>query len=114
MRGKVHAPSAKRYSLGLQPQTLLKRGVATQLNLPSRPQYAMPLQSRKPMKDLRIFVGYSSWVPGQLESEVARGDWTLAPTTSSAVFDDKPERRWRDLSPAANGQRALNASGANG
>ena len=48
----------------------------------------------KPMQGLRIFAGYSGWAPGQLEAEIARGDWTLAPAEASAIFDGKSERPW--------------------
>jgi putative transcriptional regulator len=48
----------------------------------------------KPMEGLRIFIGYSGWGPGQLEAEIARGDWTLAPAEASAIFDGKPEHPW--------------------
>ena len=48
----------------------------------------------KPMEGLRIFIGYSGWASGQLEAEIARGDWTLAPAEASAIFDGKSERPW--------------------
>ena len=48
----------------------------------------------KPMEGLRIFIGYSGWAPGQLEAEIARSDWTLAPAEASAIFDGKSERPW--------------------
>jgi putative transcriptional regulator len=48
----------------------------------------------KPMEGLRIFVGYSGWSAGQLEAEIARGDWTLAPAEIGAIFDGKSERPW--------------------
>ena len=48
----------------------------------------------KPVEGLRIFIGYSSWGTGQLEAEIARGDWTLAPATSYAIFDGKSEHPW--------------------
>jgi putative transcriptional regulator len=48
----------------------------------------------KPMQGLRIFIGYSGWGPGQLEAEIARGHWALAPAEASAIFDGKPERPW--------------------
>ena len=48
----------------------------------------------KPMEGLRIFAGYSGWAPGQLENEIARGDWTLAPAEASTIFDSKSERPW--------------------
>jgi putative transcriptional regulator len=52
------------------------------------------LDRDKPMEGLRIFIGYSGWGPGQLEAEIARGDWTLAPAEASAIFDGKSERPW--------------------
>jgi putative transcriptional regulator len=48
----------------------------------------------KPMDGLRIFVGHSSWAPSQLEAEIARGDWTLAPPETDAIFDGKSKHPW--------------------
>jgi putative transcriptional regulator len=48
----------------------------------------------KPMEGIRIFIGHSGWARGQLENEIARGDWTLAPADASAIFDRKSERPW--------------------
>jgi putative transcriptional regulator len=52
------------------------------------------LAREKPMEGLRIFIGYSGWGPGQLQAEVARGDWTLAPAEKGALFDRKSEHPW--------------------
>jgi putative transcriptional regulator len=48
----------------------------------------------KPLDGLRIFVGHSGWGPGQLEAEIARGDWTLQRATSDAIFNSKSEHTW--------------------
>ncbi len=48
----------------------------------------------KPMDGLRIFVGHSGWAPGQLEAEIGRGDWTLAPADKDAIFNSKSEHLW--------------------
>ncbi len=48
----------------------------------------------KPMDGLRIFVGHSGWAPGQLEAEIARGDWTLKRADSDAIFNGKSEHPW--------------------
>ena len=53
----------------------------------------------KPMQGLRIFIGYSGWGPGQLEGEIARGDWTLKPATAEAIFSGKAERPWPEEAP---------------
>jgi putative transcriptional regulator len=52
------------------------------------------LSREKPMESLRIFLGYSGWAPGQLEAEIARGDWSLAPAEASVIFDRKSEHPW--------------------
>jgi putative transcriptional regulator len=52
------------------------------------------LGREKPMEGLRIFVGHSGWGPGQLQAEIARGDWTLAPAETGAIFDGKSEHPW--------------------
>jgi len=51
------------------------------------------LGREKPMEGLRIFVGHSGWAPGQLEAEIARGDWTLGRVESEAIFS-KAEHPW--------------------
>jgi len=52
------------------------------------------LDRDKPMDGLRIYVGHSGWAPGQLEAEIARGDWTLAPAEADTVFNGKTEHTW--------------------
>jgi putative transcriptional regulator len=54
----------------------------------------------KPMEGLRIFIGHAGWGPGQLEAEIARGDWSLKHAEADAVFNGKPEHPW----PAAPAQ----------
>ena len=49
-----------------------------------------------PMQGLRIFVGYSGWSRGQLEAEIARGDWTLAAADAETLFGNANERPWPD------------------
>ena len=48
----------------------------------------------QPMEGLRIFVGFSGWARGQLEAEIARGAWTLAPADASTIFDYKSQQPW--------------------
>jgi putative transcriptional regulator len=52
------------------------------------------LDRDKPMDGLRIFIGHSGWAPGQLQAEIARGDWTLAPAESDRIFNGKSDRPW--------------------
>ncbi|QJR15872.1 YqgE/AlgH family protein [Usitatibacter palustris] len=53
--------------------------------------------NRERAVDVRVLLGYASWAPGQLEAEVARGDWQLLPADAATIFDSNPETMWRDL-----------------
>ena len=59
----------------------------------------------KPMDGLRIFAGYAGWAPGQLEAEIARGDWTLSPAKADTIFEKKPEHPWPDRESPDKGKR---------
>jgi putative transcriptional regulator len=52
------------------------------------------LDRDKPMDGLRIYIGHSGWAPGQLETEIARKDWTLEHAEPAAIFDGKSRRPW--------------------
>ena len=63
------------------------------------------LGREKPMESLRIFIGYSGWGPGQLEREIARGDWTLAPADAGAIFEGRSEHPWPEKQAPDVGRR---------
>lgn len=43
---------------------------------------------------VRAYAGYAGWGAGQLDAEVARGDWLIGPADSKAIFDDPPREMW--------------------
>jgi len=45
----------------------------------------------------RAYAGYAGWAPNQLATEVARGDWIIAPAESDFVFDDALPELWEKL-----------------
>jgi putative transcriptional regulator len=47
--------------------------------------------------ELRAYVGYAGWAPGQLAEEIARGDWLVAPGDAASVFTDEPATLWQTL-----------------
>lgn len=47
-----------------------------------------------PPQDLRLFVGFAGWSPGQLEAEIERNDWIVAPFDARFVFSPDPESVW--------------------
>jgi putative transcriptional regulator len=60
---------------------------------------ALSRAAKEPPGDLRfrLFAGYAGWAAGQLEAEIARGDWTVAPGDVEQVFAPAPERVWKAL-----------------
>jgi putative transcriptional regulator len=57
----------------------------------------------KPMDGLRVFVGHAGWGPGQLQAEIARGDWSLERAAPEAIFHNKSEHAWPAPSAPKNG-----------
>ena len=48
-----------------------------------------------PHSKLVIF-GYAGWAPGQLENEMARGDWFIAADDPHLLFDEDRDKVWDD------------------
>lgn len=46
--------------------------------------------------DMRLFVGYSGWSPGQLERELEEGSWIVSNMSEDLLFDVKPENVWKE------------------
>lgn len=42
----------------------------------------------------KLFLGHSSWGPGQLEKEIDRGDWLLQDTTPDFIFNVPEKYMW--------------------
>lgn len=55
------------------------------------------LRRDAPTKDLRVFRGYAGWAAGQLEAEIARGDWHVLKADPEVVFSTAPEKLWREM-----------------
>lgn len=64
------------------------------------------LDGDKPADGLRIFIGYSGWARGQLEAEIARGDWTLEQLRPDSIFDGRPEHPWPERHTPDNEHRS--------
>jgi putative transcriptional regulator len=45
-------------------------------------------------KQSLIAFGYAGWAPGQLEGELARRDWVIAPGESKLIFDEDRDKVW--------------------
>lgn len=53
--------------------------------------------AQNPPRQLRMFLGYSGWGPGQLERELAQGAWLVAPVSPGLVFEAGKENLWDDV-----------------
>lgn len=58
---------------------------------------------------LRFYVGYAGWAPGQLEGEIARGDWHVRSATEDVVFAKDAGSIWQKLVPPPGLQAAIAA-----
>jgi putative transcriptional regulator len=47
---------------------------------------------------LKLYLGHAGWAPGQLQNEIARGDWILARADAFTVFQKEPDAIWQELS----------------
>ncbi|SRR6266545_3809616 len=45
-------------------------------------------------KQSLIAFGYAGWAPGQLEGELARRDWSIAPGEPKLIFDEDRDKVW--------------------
>lgn len=52
----------------------------------------------------RAFVGYAGWGPGQLDSELGRGDWDVVPGHAAKVLAREPAKLWDELHESARGE----------
>lgn len=59
----------------------------------------------------RAYVGFAGWGPGQLDGEIARGDWYLSPADEAMVFDAASETIWPRLIEKNAGQWVNEANG---
>lgn len=57
--------------------------------------------------NVRVFAGYAGWGPGQLDDELGRDDWIVAPAEASDVFSEDPESLWGSVLERKGGQYAL-------
>ena len=47
--------------------------------------------------DVRFFVGYSGWSPGQLDEELRGGSWVTARMYPNYLFKSAPEKLWTQV-----------------
>ena len=59
--------------------------------------HADPEDMQAVMDGMRFFAGYAEWAPGQLEEEIERGDWFVAPALPQDVIMPGGADLWGDV-----------------
>lgn len=49
-----------------------------------------------PPTRFRLILGYSGWGAGQLDEEMNRNDWLIAPFDAGIVFSEEPDQAWKE------------------
>jgi putative transcriptional regulator len=63
----------------------------------SKEGIATALSGGRKESEMRIFLGYTGWGPGQLAREVRLGGWFIFNYDEALVFDEHPETLWKRL-----------------
>jgi putative transcriptional regulator len=75
--------------------------------LSSKQSLGTALSEGRKASELRIFLGYAGWGPGQLENEVRLHGWYIFNYDESLVFDEHPETLWQRLIDKTGLQKVL-------
>jgi putative transcriptional regulator len=57
--------------------------------------------------DIRFFLGYSGWSPGQLENEIEEEAWIVASSGGGVLFEEAADELWRAVLRRLGGEYAL-------
>lgn len=67
--------------------------ITSRISLSMSPERLRALASRPP-RNIRLLLGYSSWGPGQLATEMARGAWLHTSVDAELVFETPADQIW--------------------
>jgi putative transcriptional regulator len=67
-------------------------------------------QSRLREAEMRFFVGYSGWAPGQLEDEIQQDVWVEGPKFYPEILKMNPKSMWRLILRSMGGDYAIMAN----
>ncbi len=57
------------------------------------------------VNQIRFFIGYSGWEPGQLQTELGEDTWVVySGETTLTVFENSPDQIWRQLMKGVGGE----------
>ncbi len=50
-----------------------------------------------PDNSFRVYAGHSGWAPGQLQGELARGDWRVVKSDPAIIFEENADLIWPEM-----------------
>lgn len=68
----------------------------------------IPRMMNQSKRAFRVYSGYASWAPGQLEGELERGGWHLRVANAFTIFQKASSRIWPDLSNSRGSLKWIN------
>lgn len=71
--------------------------VSTELHLTASRDVLEDIASGNGPEHFMLILGYAGWGAGQLDAELAHGDWIVVPASTNAVFTKDPAQLWRTL-----------------
>ena len=57
--------------------------------------------------EIRFFIGYSGWSPGQLDDEMENKSWIVSSLTRNQILTKHPETMWSDMLKSLGGEYVL-------
>ena len=61
-------------------------------------------------QDVRCYLGYAGWGPGQLENEMKSGAWTVMPADAGMIFEPDPSLLWQEMMQRLGGDWSVYSS----
>jgi len=68
--------------------------VTPELRLTTSRDVLEDIASNEGPEHFMLVLGYAGWAGGQLEDEVTRNDWLIAPSTTDIIFNAPADDRW--------------------
>ncbi len=68
----------------------------------NRPLLKKLITDGLPASAFRVYAGSCGWTAAQLQDELRRGLWRVAPAADAAVFNARPETLWQHLMASRN------------
>lgn len=71
--------------------------VSPRLSVTSSREILQDISRKKGPQKILVAFGYAGWAPGQLEGEIGRDDWYIAPADLQLVFDELRASVWEQV-----------------